>query len=55
MEEFEYGAKEPDKIPIGKTTLRIALDFITKNQNDPKEYSAKSIAEMHSLSEEKVG
>lgn len=54
IEEFEYGAKEPDKIPSGKTTLRVVLDFITKHQGNPKEYTAQKIAEEYSLPEEKV-
>lgn len=55
IEEFEYGTKEPDKIPLGKTTLRIALDFITKHQSNPQEFNVNNIAELHSLPKEKVG
>lgn len=54
VEEFEYGTKEPNRIPLGKATLRTALEFITKHQASPKEYNAQKIALEHSLSEEKV-
>lgn len=55
VEEFEYGTKEPANVPIGKVTLRMALEFLTKHQNDPKEFTVKKIADDYSLSEEKVG
>ncbi|KAL1491870.1 hypothetical protein ABEB36_012399 [Hypothenemus hampei] len=47
--DFLFGHKEPDNIPLGKTTLRKALLFISKHQEDPKNYSAEVIAHEHNL------
>lgn len=54
VEEFEYGVKEPDKVPAGKVTLRTALEFLTSYQGNPAEFNAKNIAEKYTLPEEKV-
>lgn len=54
VEEFEYGTKEPDKVPVGKITLRTALEVITRHQNNPKEFTVKKMSEEVSLPEEKV-
>ncbi|RZC42328.1 NDUFAF4 -like protein [Asbolus verrucosus] len=52
--DFEYGIKEPEKIPSGKTTLRNALQFITDHQTNPKLHSVKKIALDHSIPEETI-
>ncbi|KAG5882139.1 hypothetical protein JTB14_005968 [Gonioctena quinquepunctata] len=54
VESFLYGVKDPEKIPLGKTTLAKALEFITKHQSEPKAYNAKTIAEEFLIPEQKV-
>lgn len=54
VEDFEYGFKEPEKIPLGRVTLRNALKFINDHQSNPKEYSAIQIADEYLLPEETV-
>ncbi|KAF8778139.1 Protein NDUFAF4 like protein [Argiope bruennichi] len=49
-----FGFEEPKHIPQGKCSLRQALDFITKHQDDPKTHSVKSIAEARSMKESDV-
>lgn len=48
---FEYGYKETDvgKIPAGKTSLRQSIEFISKYQQNPKEYTAEIIADEYKL------
>ncbi|ERL92033.1 protein NDUFAF4 homolog [Dendroctonus ponderosae] len=53
-EEFLFGHKEPDRIPVGKTTLRQVLKFVSYHQGDPKVHNVKQIAEEHKLSEDLV-
>ncbi|XP_063909071.1 protein NDUFAF4 homolog [Zophobas morio] len=54
VEEYEYGFKEPDKIPIGKTTLRQALQFITDHHNDSKLHTPQKIAQDYQIPEESI-
>lgn len=54
VEDFDYGFKEPEKVPLGRVTLRNALKFINDNQSNPKEYSAVKIANEYLLPEETV-
>ncbi|CAL1270411.1 unnamed protein product [Larinioides sclopetarius] len=49
-----FGFEEPKHIPQGKCSLKQALDFITKHQDDPKTHSIKSIAETHSMKESDI-
>ncbi|CAH1118793.1 unnamed protein product [Phaedon cochleariae] len=42
---FLYGVKEPENIPIGKTTLGKVMELITKHQSDPKAYNSKRVSE----------
>ncbi|CAG9766726.1 unnamed protein product [Ceutorhynchus assimilis] len=55
-EQFLFGHKEPDddKIPLGKTTLRNTLKFISQHQKDPTKYDADFIAKEHKLPKEIV-
>ncbi|XP_076069402.1 NADH dehydrogenase [ubiquinone] 1 alpha subcomplex assembly factor 4 isoform X2 [Oratosquilla oratoria] len=43
-EDPEYGFFESKTVPYGKTTLREALDFISRHQQDPALWTAKKIA-----------
>lgn len=54
VEDFEYGHLEPDKISRGHTTLRSALEFITKHQSEPKIWTAQRIAGEYKLKENVV-
>lgn len=54
VESFLYGVKEPNHVPLGKVTLRSALEFITKHQGEPINYNAKKIAEEYSIPENTV-
>lgn len=54
IEEFEYGHMEPEKIARGYTTLRNALEFITKHQAEPKTWTAERIASEYKLKENVV-
>ena len=51
---FEYGVYVSDVIPEGKCSLRQALDFISKHNENPTEYSAKQIAQEYKLDEQVV-
>ncbi|GIY46025.1 uncharacterized protein CEXT_790201 [Caerostris extrusa] len=49
-----FGYEEPKVMPEGKCSLRQALAFITKHQNDPTKHSVKSIAEAHFMKESDI-
>lgn len=55
VEDFEYGIKEPEKVPVGRATLKQALEFITNHQNDRRRYSVAKIAEDYLIPQETVG
>lgn len=55
VEDFEYGYKEPDRIPRGRTTLRHAIDFITNHMTEPDKWTVQRIAEEHKLKGSVVG
>lgn len=40
---------EPEKVSRGRTTLRQALEFITKHQSDPQTWTAERIAADYKL------
>ena len=48
-EEPEFGFFEPSYIPVGKTSIRYALNFIAEHQAAPKEYTAAVIATQYKL------
>lgn len=52
--EYDFGFKEPDRVPYGKTTLRDAINFITFHQSNPNEVTAAKIAFEYKLREEDV-
>jgi nitrogen regulatory protein PII len=53
---FEYGYKETDieRIPIGKVSLRKAIEFISLHQTNSQEWTAEVIAATHKLNLEDV-
>lgn len=55
VEDFEYGHKEPDRIPRGRTTLRMAIEFISNHMQEPEKWTVQRIAEEYKLKESVVG
>lgn len=49
LEDSEFGFEEPEVIPEGKLTLRHALEFIVKHQDDPQKNSVEQIAKDYNL------
>ncbi|XP_054724782.1 protein NDUFAF4 homolog [Uloborus diversus] len=49
-----YGYEEPKVIPEGRCSLKQALEFISKHQNDPDTHSVKFIAEKYNMKESDV-
>lgn len=45
----DFGYEEPKIIPVGKCSLRQALEFITKIQNDPENWTIQKVAEEYNL------
>ncbi|XP_072948106.1 NADH dehydrogenase [ubiquinone] 1 alpha subcomplex assembly factor 4 [Epargyreus clarus] len=54
VDDYDYGFKEPDRIPYGRTTLRQAIEFMTLHQCNPSEVTAEKIAIEYKLKEEDV-
>ncbi|XP_050671549.1 protein NDUFAF4 homolog [Leptidea sinapis] len=52
VEEFDFGLKEPDKVPYGRTTLRQAIEYISSHQMNPQEVTAAKVAFEYKLKEE---
>lgn len=52
---FEYGVYVSSVIPEGKCSLQQALDFISKHNENPTEYSAEKIAQEYKLDKIVVG
>ncbi|KAJ8945872.1 hypothetical protein NQ318_002712 [Aromia moschata] len=52
--QYLYGVKDPDHVPLGKVTLKTALEFITRHQNEPRTYGSKKISEEFSIAEETI-
>lgn len=55
VDNFEYGYKEPPKVPRGRATLRQALQFIADHQKEPGTWTAKRIADDYKLKQSIVG
>lgn len=51
---FEMGVKDPDKVPVGKISLREAIDMVRGHRLDPDTFNAKYLAEFHDMKEEDV-
>ncbi|XP_031627187.1 protein NDUFAF4 homolog [Contarinia nasturtii] len=48
-ERFELGYKESERVPPGRVSLLQAINFITKHQQDPKEWTVERIAEENKI------
>lgn len=55
VEDFEYGHKEPQRIPRGRTTLRHAIEFIGNHLTEPEQWTVQRIADQYKLKESVVG
>ncbi|XP_038218289.1 protein NDUFAF4 homolog [Zerene cesonia] len=54
IEDFDFGLKEPESIPYGRTTLRQAIEYISSHQLNPEEVTAAKIAYEYKLKESDV-
>ncbi|XP_023947227.2 protein NDUFAF4 homolog [Bicyclus anynana] len=54
LPDFDFGLKEPEKVPYGRTTLRQAIDYISAHQINPEEVTAAKIAFEYKLKVEDV-
>lgn len=50
----EMGVKDPEHVPIGKISLREAMQAVRAHTADPEEYPVEKIAKTHEMSEEDV-
>lgn len=55
VDDFEYGFKEPEKVALGRCTLRQAIKFISDHQSDSETWTAVKIANEYKLKETNVG
>lgn len=51
---FDLGIKDPPKVPIGKVSLREAIDMIKGHALDPETFNAEYLAEFHDMKTEHV-
>ena len=51
---WEMGVKDPDKVPVGKISLREAVDMVKAHAIDQESYNVKYLAEFHNMNEEDV-
>lgn len=54
VEDYEYGFKEPERVPPGKTTLRNVVKFLTDHQLDPRIFTIQKISDDYLLPEPTV-
>lgn len=54
VEDFEYGVKDPEKIPEGKATLKQVLQFITDHQNNSKLHNSEKISNDYKIPEDTI-
>jgi NADH dehydrogenase [ubiquinone] 1 alpha subcomplex assembly factor 4 len=45
----EMGVKDPDRVPVGKVSLREAVQLIKAHGSEPENYTAEKIAKVHDL------
>lgn len=48
--EPEFGFYEPEKIPLGRLSLRQALKIITDHQHEPGKWDAQTVANKYNIS-----
>lgn len=51
---FEYGHKDPDKIPPGRITLKKAMQFINDYQTNPNVNTISKLSDEYLLSEDAI-
>lgn len=51
---YQMGIKDPEKVPVGKISLREAIDMVRGHALDPETFNVKYLAEFHEMSEEDV-
>ena len=51
---FQMGVKDPVKVPVGKISLREAIDMIRGRALDPQTFSVEYLAEFHQMDPEHV-
>ena len=49
MHLSEMGVKDPDKVPVGKLSLREAIQLIKAHTMEPENFSVEKIAKVHDL------
>lgn len=54
LENYEFGFKEPERVPYGRTTLRDTLNFLSSHQASPEEVTIPKIALEYKLKQEDV-
>ena len=47
--EDDYGYVEPEIIPEGKISIKLTLEFLAKNQENPEKYNADYLAREYKL------
>lgn len=50
----EMGMKDPPKVPVGKISLREAIDMVRGHALDPEMFNVKALADFHEMKEEDV-
>lgn len=48
-ESFQLGYKESDRVPPGRVSLLQAINFISKHQSNPEEWTVEKIAEENKI------
>lgn len=51
---YQMGMKDPEKVPVGKVSLREAIDMVRGHALDPETFNVKYLAEFHEMREEDV-
>lgn len=49
MENFQLGYKDADRVPPGRVSLLQAINFISKHQSNPQEWTIEKIAEENKI------
>jgi NADH dehydrogenase [ubiquinone] 1 alpha subcomplex assembly factor 4 len=49
LEDFEFGYKEPEKIPDGRISIKKALDLVNKHASDREQFTAEVLASEYKL------
>lgn len=49
VENFELGYKDADRVPPGRVSLLQAINFISKHQSNPEEWTIEKIAQENKI------